>query len=59
MIFPGDPGDMEEPYSSSLNSNICKLIGKLGAQVENPETSGPAENLREEAAEMTNKDQDS
>jgi hypothetical protein len=31
---------------------------KIGAAEENPETSGPAENLREEAAEMTNKDQD-
>lgn len=32
---------------------------KIGAAEENPETSGPAENLREEAAEMTDKDQDS
>ena len=31
---------------------------KIGAAEENPETSGPAENLREEAAEMTDKDQD-
>lgn len=31
---------------------------KIGAAEENPETSGPAENLREEAVEMTNKDQD-
>ena len=32
---------------------------KIGAAEENPEPSGPAENLREEAAEMTDKDQDS
>jgi hypothetical protein len=32
---------------------------KIGAAEENAETSGPAENLREEAAEMTDKDQDS
>ena len=32
---------------------------KIGAAEENPETSGPAENLREEAAEMTDKDQNS
>jgi hypothetical protein len=31
---------------------------KIGAAEENPETSGPAENLREEAAEMTDKNQD-
>ncbi len=31
---------------------------KVGAAEDNPETSGPAENLREEAAEMTDKDQD-
>jgi hypothetical protein len=32
---------------------------KIGAAEENPETSGPTENLREEAAEMTDMDQDS
>ena len=31
---------------------------KIGAAEDDPETSGPAENLREEAAEMTNKDRD-
>lgn len=31
---------------------------KIGAAEDDPETSGPAENLREEAAEMTDKDQD-
>lgn len=31
---------------------------KIGAAEEDPETSGPAENLREEAAEMTDEDQD-
>ena len=31
---------------------------KIGAAEDNPETSGPAKNLREEAAEMTDKDQD-
>ena len=31
---------------------------KIGAAEENPETSGPAENLREEATEMTDTDQD-
>ena len=31
---------------------------KIGAAEDDPETSGPAENLREEAAEMTDKEQD-
>jgi hypothetical protein len=31
---------------------------KIGAAEDDPETSGPAENLREEAAEMADKDQD-
>jgi hypothetical protein len=31
---------------------------KIGAAEDDPETSAPAENLREEAAEMTDKDQD-
>lgn len=31
---------------------------KVGAAKDNPETSGPAENLREEATEMTDEDQD-
>jgi hypothetical protein len=32
---------------------------KIGAAEYDPETSGPAENLREEAAELTDRDQDS
>jgi hypothetical protein len=32
--------------------------GKVGGAGSNPETSGPAENLREKAAEMTDKSQD-
>lgn len=32
---------------------------KIGQAESNPETSGPAENLREEAAEMTDEGQDS
>ena len=32
---------------------------KIGKAESDPETSGPAENLREEAAEMTDKSQDS
>ena len=31
---------------------------KIGAAEDDPETSGPADNLREEAAEMTDEDQD-
>ena len=31
---------------------------KVGAAEDNPETSGPAENLREEAAKMTDEDQE-
>ena len=31
---------------------------KIGAAENDPETSGPAENLREEVGEMTDKDQD-
>ena len=32
---------------------------KIGAAEDDPETTGPAENLREEAAEMVDKDEDS
>ncbi len=32
---------------------------KIGAAEDNPETTGPAENLREEAAETVDKDEDS
>jgi hypothetical protein len=32
---------------------------KIAAAEDDPETTGPAENLREEAAEMVDKDQDS
>jgi hypothetical protein len=32
---------------------------KVGAAEDNPETTGPAENLREEAAETVDKDEDS
>jgi len=32
---------------------------KIGASEDDPETTGPAENLREEAAEMVDKDEDS
>jgi hypothetical protein len=32
---------------------------KVGPAEDNPETTGPAENLREEAAEMVDKDEDS
>jgi hypothetical protein len=46
---------MSEDHIESAQKNRRKI----GAAEENPETSGPAENLREEAAEMTNKDQDS
>ena len=31
---------------------------RVGAAENDPETTGPAENLREEAAEMTDEDQD-
>jgi len=32
---------------------------KIGAAEDDPETTGPAENLREEAAEMVDEDEDS
>lgn len=32
---------------------------KVGSAEDNPETSGPAENLREEAAEMVDEEKDS
>lgn len=32
---------------------------KIGAAEDDPETTGPAENLREEAADMVDKDEDS
>jgi hypothetical protein len=38
--------------------SVQKNRKKIGAAEEDPETSGPAENLREEVAEMNDKDQD-
>ena len=32
---------------------------KIGAAEDDPETTGPAENLREEAADLVDKDEDS
>jgi len=44
---------MSEDIESAQNNQK-----KIGAAEDDPETSGPAENLREEAAEMTDEDQD-
>ena len=47
---------------SEGNENIetaQKNQKKIGAAEDDPETTGPAENLREEAAEMVDKDEDS
>ena len=44
----------EENIESAQNNQR-----KIGAAEENPKTTVPAENLREEAAEMADKDQDS
>ena len=44
------------------NDNIetaQKYQKKVGAAENDPESTGPAENLREEAAEMVDKDKDS
>ena len=38
---------------------VQKNQKKIGAAEDDPETTGPAENLREEAAEMVDKDEDS
>jgi len=52
-------------HNSPMRTRVDKLsdtqkkqnkVGKTGG---NPETSGPAENLRDKAAKMTNKNQDS
>ena len=45
--------DSEDIESAQKNQR------KIGAAEEDPETTGPAENLREEAAEMVDKDEDS
>lgn len=48
--------------TSESNENIetaQKNQKKIGAAEDDPETTGPAENLREEAAEMVDKDEDS
>ena len=48
--------------TNESNENIetaQKNQKKIGAAEDNPETTGPAENLREEAAEMVDKDEDS
>ena len=48
--------------NKEANENIDsaqKNQKKVGAAEDNPETTGPAENLREEAAEMVDKDEDS
>lgn len=40
-------------------SDAQKKQNKVGGAGSNPETSGPTENLREKAAKMTDKSQDS
>ena len=48
--------------TSESNENIetaQKNQKKIGSAEDDPETTGPAENLREEAAEMVDKDEDS
>jgi hypothetical protein len=40
-------------------SDAQKKQNKVGEAGSNPETSGPAENLRDKAAKMTDKNQDS
>lgn len=47
--------------TNESNENIetaQKNQKKIGAAEDDPETTGPAENLREEAAEMVDKDED-
>jgi hypothetical protein len=47
--------------TNDRNENIetaQKNQKKIGAAESDPETTGPAENLREEAAEMVDKDED-
>ena len=47
--------------TNESNENIetaQKNQKKIGAAENDPETTGPAENLREEAAEMVDKDED-
>jgi len=48
--------------TNESNENIetaQKNQKKIGAAENDPENTGPAENLREEAAEMVDKDEDS
>lgn len=50
----------EGPRSDSENlEKAQKNQKRVGAADSDPETSGPAENLREEAAEAVDKDEDS
>ena len=53
---------MSKKMSNKDNKNLesdQQNQKKIGQAESNPETSGPAENLREEAAEMTDEGQDS
>jgi hypothetical protein len=51
---------MSDTIESNENIETAqKNQKKIGAAEDNPETTGPAENLREEAAEMVDKDEDS
>jgi hypothetical protein len=49
---------MSDRENEELNE-VQKKQNKVGEAGSNPETSGPAENLREKAAKMTDKGQDS
>ena len=51
---------MSDTNESNENIETAQKNQKnIGAAEVNPETTGPAENLREDAAEMVDKDKDS
>lgn len=49
-----DPNENNEAIETAQKNQK-----KIGAAEDDPETTGPAENLREEAAEMVDKDESS
>jgi hypothetical protein len=53
MVFSHTNFMSEEIESAQKNQK------KIGSAEDNPDTSGPAENLREEAAEMVDEGEDS
>ena len=58
MFTMSDKKDDKKDDSEDIES-AQKNQKKIGAAEDDPETTGPAENLREEAADMVDEDEDS